>query len=239
MDTLIFSISFSVVAAAAFFAAKLLDKRILVTFALLSAVYLGVDDFVTGLASAYSAIDFIGGSWNWTGKVLSIAFSALVIFAFKLSPQTVGLTFKQNHLKTALFALSLFIVWGACLGLLFKPEVANTETLFFQITMPGLAEEIAYRGIAPALLLGLVQRKSPLEGMPWVVILATSILFGIWHGLSYSNGNFGFDAMSALFPFIGSIAGGWLRFKTGSLVFPILAHSLANLAFHVAGNLIA
>lgn len=102
--------------------------------------------------------------------------------------------------------------------------------------MPGLSEEIVYRGIAPALLLGLIRQKGPIEGMPWTVILATSVMFGIWHGLSYSDGKFGFDAMSALFPFMGSIPGCWLRFKTGSLVFPILGHSLANVAFHIAGS---
>jgi membrane protease YdiL (CAAX protease family) len=71
--------------------------------------------------------------------------------------------------------------------------------------------------------------------MPWAVILATAVVFGIWHGLRYSEGEFGFEVTSALFPFIGSIPGGWLRFKTGSLLFPILAHGLANVAFHVAG----
>jgi uncharacterized protein len=34
---------------------------------------------------------------------------------------------------------------------------------------------------------------------------------------------------------MNGVMGGWLRFKTGSLVFPVLAHSLANVAFHVAG----
>jgi membrane protease YdiL (CAAX protease family) len=72
--------------------------------------------------------------------------------------------------------------------------------------------------------------------MPWAVILVSSVIFGIWHGLNYSDGQFGFDVMSALFPFIGSVPGGWLRFKTGSLVMPVLAHSLANLAFHIAGG---
>lgn len=239
MDTLQFSISLVVVSATVFLAAKLLDKRILVAFALLTAAYLGLDDLVTGLASTHRGIDFIGGNWNWTGKILSLWLSVFIIYAFKLSFDTVGLTFKQKHINIGLTALLLFTVWGACLGYLFKPGAADVETLAFQITMPGLAEELAYRGIAPALLLGLVQKKGPVEGMPWVVILVTSIMFGIWHGLSYSNGNFGFDVMSALFPFIGSIPGGWLRFKTGSLVFPVLAHSSANLAFHIVGGLSA
>ena len=99
--------------------------------------------------------------------------------------------------------------------------------------MPGLAEELAYRGIAPALLLGLIRGKGCSQGIPWAVVLITALAFGIWHGLSYSNSGFSFDLMSALFPFIGSIAGGWLRFSSGSLLFPILAHSFANIAFHL------
>jgi len=81
------------------------------------------------------------------------------------------------------------------------------------------------------------ERLGPLDGIPWAVILASSLVFGIWHGLSFSAGHFGFDIMSALFPFIGSIAGGWLRFRTGSLLVPVLGHGLANAAFHIAGGL--
>jgi uncharacterized protein len=69
------------------------------------------------------------------------------------------------------------------------------------------------------------------------VILATSIVFGIWHGLGYSGGHFTWDSMSALIPFVGGIAGGWLRFRTGSLLVPVLGHSIADVAFHVAGGL--
>jgi membrane protease YdiL (CAAX protease family) len=105
--------------------------------------------------------------------------------------------------------------------------------------MPGLVEEIAYRGICPAILLGLIHRRAPFAGMPWAVIVATSIAFGIWHGLGYSGGAFKFDAMSAAVPLVGSFAGGWVRFKTGSLVVPILGHALANVAFHVVGGLLA
>ena len=153
---MILAILFVLIAAVAFLVVKPFDKRILAVFAVLSAVYLGVDDLVTGLPSMFKDLDVIGGRWNWTGKLLSIFLSALVIVALRLSPMTVGLTFKQRHLKTGLIALVLFIIWGTCLGLLFKPGAPDAETLAFQLTMPGLAEEIVYRGIAPALLLGLL-----------------------------------------------------------------------------------
>ena len=239
MEAALFSFAFIVIAALAFLVSSSLDKRILVIYALAAAIYLGVDDFITGLPSVVKGLSFVGVHWNWTGKLFSLIISALIIVVLRLRPTAVGLTLKQHHLKVGLVALLLFVVWGSCLGLLFKPGVPDVETLLFQATMPGLAEEIVYRGIVPAILLGLFYQKQPIDDIPWVVILATALVFGAWHGLQFSGGAFGFDVMSALFPFIGSIPGGWLRFKTGSLLFPILAHSIANVAFHVAGGIVA
>jgi membrane protease YdiL (CAAX protease family) len=237
VDTLTFFVAYAAIATLAFLLAGRFDRRILAAFALLGALAIAADDLVTGLPTVIKSLDVLGGHWNWTGKCLSLVLSMAVIVAFRLKPATVGLTFEQRHTRIGLIALAFFIVWGTCLGLLFKPGVADAETLAFQGTMPGLAEELVYRGIAPALLLGLIRRRDPIEGTPWAVVLSTAVVFGVVHGLSYSHGRFGFDILSALFPFLGSIPGGWLRFKTRSLVVPILAHGVANVAFHVAGSL--
>jgi membrane protease YdiL (CAAX protease family) len=239
MDTAVFSLSFAALGLATFLLARPFDRRILPAFALLCAIWLAADDLVTGLPNLVPALDVIGGEWNWMGKVLSLALSAIAIAAFGLSPDAIGLTLRQRHPRIGIVAVALFIVWGACLGTFFKPGAPDAETLAFQATMPGLAEELVYRGIVPALLLGLVRHKAPVGDIPWAVIVATSVMFGAWHGLGYSHGHFSFDTMSALFPFLGSLPGGWLRFKTGSLVVPFLGHSLANVAFHVAGGLVA
>lgn len=238
MDTLLFSLTFAAIGFALAMLARLGDKRILAKSAILFAIYLALDDLATGLPNLVAAFDLVPGNWNWSGKMLSLLFSAVVVFSLRLSPDAIGLR-KQEHSRIAWIALGLFVVWGACLGLVFQPGVPDMETLAFQATMPGLAEEIAYRGIAPAILLGLMNRRPHVEGIPWAVILATSAMFGLWHSLSFSHGRIGFDPMSGLFPFLGSIPGGWLRFKTKSLLVPILGHSVANLAFHVAGGLIA
>jgi membrane protease YdiL (CAAX protease family) len=240
MDAAVFALAFTAIAAIVFLASTPLDKRLFVTAALGAALYVGADDFVTGLPWVLTALKFAGTHWNWTGKLLSLALSALAIVTLRLAPDAVGLTLQQRNTKAGVIALLLFIVWGTSLGLLFKPGALDAETLLFQATMPGLSEELVYRGIVPAILLGLVRGKRPThDTVPWVVIVSTAIVFGAWHGLRYSHGSFGFDVLSALFPFIGSIPGGWLRFKTGSLVFPILAHSVANVAFHLAGAAVA
>ena len=235
MDSLIYSLAFTALAALLFLIAAIADRRITFAFALLGAVYMGLDDLVTGLPRTLHILS-LSDHWNWTGKILSLLLSAIVILALRISPRAVGLK-KPINWKVCLIALVFLVVWGACLGLLFKPGQADAETLAFQATMPELAEELVCRGIVPALLFGLILKRSPDYGIPWAVILATSFAFGIWHGLQYSKGSFGFDVMSALFPFIGSIPGDWLRFKTDSIVIPILAHGIANVAFQVAGGL--
>jgi membrane protease YdiL (CAAX protease family) len=235
MDAPIFSLSFTILVAVIFLAAAAVDRKVAVAFALLAAVYVGLDDFVTGVPHALHILK-IGTEWNWSGKLLSLLLSAIVILALRLSPGAVGLK-KPIHWKIGGMAVILFVIWGACLGLLFHPGRADAETYAFQATMPGLAEELVYRGIVPALLVGFIWRRAPGYEIPWVVIVATSLAFGIWHGLGYSKGSFSFDAIGALFPFIGSIPGGWLRFKTDSILIPILAHGFANVAFHIAGGL--
>lgn len=237
MEAVIFSMSFATVAFLIFLSLNHFDRRLTLACGLLFAAYLGLDDLVTGLPSGSDAFSIVGGEWNWSGKIYSLLLSIVVILGFGIQPKAIGLTLTQRNAWTSLIALFLFVLWGLSLGLMFKPSVPSLETLTFQVLMPGLAEELAYRGIAPAILLGLVRGKEPSQGIPWTVVFITALAFGIWHGLSYSAVGFAFDLMSALFPFIGSIAGGWLRFSSGSLLFPILAHSFANAAFHLSSLL--
>ncbi|MEP7074449.1 MAG: CPBP family intramembrane glutamic endopeptidase [Acidobacteriota bacterium] len=235
MNPIIFSLTFSGTALLVFLLFKWFDKRLLLGFGLLFAIYIGLDDLVTGLPSASKAFQLMSaGEWNWSGKIYSLVLSALVILALGIKTKTIGLTFTQKKLKVCLIALGLFILWGAFLGRMFSPEAPSAETLAFQGLMPGLSEEMVYRGIGPAILLGLIRGKDHPDGIPWTVVFITSIMFGIWHGLSYSDAKFSFEPLAALFPFIGSIAGGWLRFKSGSLIFPILGHCAANVAFHLS-----
>lgn len=236
METLIFSLTFATISFAVFLAARIFDNRITIALAAACALYLGLDDLVTGLPAGNNAFAFIDGNWNWTGKIYSILLSVGALIALRIHPESVGLRLEQDTPKLAVAGVIGFIIWGMSLGLLFEPGAPDVETLAFQASMPGIAEELVYRGIAPAILMGLILGKHGHNGMPWAVITATAVIFGVWHSLSYSEGTFGFDVMSGLFPFIGSVVGGWLRFKTGSLLVPLLGHSLANVAFHLPGG---
>ena len=232
MDTAIFSLSYVAIAFLVVAALRQFDKRITLYCGLLFAIYLGLDDLATGLPNLSSSFEFLPGQWNWTGKIYSILLSVAVILGFGLSRKAVGLTLKQRNLRACLITLALSIPWGISLGLIFNPGI-SAETLAFQALMPGLAEELAVRGIAPALLLGLFRSKEPPQATPWAVVFITAIMFGVWHGLGYSDGSFTFELASFMLTFVGGIALGWLRFSSGSLLFPILVHGAANVAFHL------
>src|SRR5688500_16461439 len=149
MEAVVFSLSFAAIAFLAFLAFKYFDKRLALAFGLLFAAYLGLDDLATSLPSIWPVFGFVGGDWNWAGKIYSILLSFLVILGLGIRAKAIGLTLAQRNVTASLIALFLFVVWGVSLGLLFEPSVPSAETIAFQASMPGLAEELVYRGIAP------------------------------------------------------------------------------------------
>lgn len=236
MDLIIFSASFAVLSFLVFIPFRFLAPRLALAAGVLFAIYLGLDDLATVIPNLLPALDFVDASqWNWSGKLWSIALALLVMFALGLGRDDVGLVAPKN-VNVSVIATLVLITLSFSLGLVFDPEIPTAETVAFQLLMPGLSEELAYRGIAPAILLGLYRPDSTLHEqaagrIPWNVVMITSIMFGAWHGLGYGDGAFSFSLMPALFPFIGAIAYGWLRFYSGSLLFPIIAHSLGNTMF--------
>lgn len=234
MNAIVFSLAFAALAFATYAVLRPFDKRLVLTSGLLFAAYLGLDDLATSLAQVAPMFSFIESRWNWEGKLYSLALAAVVMFVLDLRAREVGLTLEQKNLGVCLLAVLGLTALSAGLGFVFKPGVPDAETLLFQATMPGLAEELAYRGIAPAILLALFHGRGVPDRVPWVVVLIAAIPFGAWHGWGYSDAGFSFDPMSALFPFIGGIAYGWLRFKSGSLLLPFVAHGLGNCAFYLS-----
>jgi len=186
------------------------------------------------MPASIAAVRLFDGNWNWSGKLYSIVLSLAVILGLRMNANAVGLTFPQRNIGLGMAALVPLTMVGVVLSYIFEPPLPNAETLAFQALMPSLAEELAYRGIAPALLLGLIQQREVPAQVPWVVICIAAIPFAVVHGLSYSDGAFSFEIGLAIHTLIGGLVYGWLRFSTGSLLFPVLAHSFANVGFYVS-----
>ncbi len=233
MDTAFYTAGYFAIALLAFLALKPFDKRLAFGFGLLFVAYVVLDDFITGLPYAVEIFDLNPAQWNWAGKAYSILLSAAVIAGLGMNAEATGLVLPRRNVKAGIIATILLIPLGVVLALAFEPDPPSAETLAFQLLMPGLAGELAFRGIAPALLLGLVRGKSPGQETPWVVVCIAAVPFAAVHGLDYSDGAFSFELVPALWTLSGGIVYGWLRFSTGSLLFPLLSHGLTNVAFHL------
>ena len=199
------------------------------TWAVLFLVLLAFDDLAVGLPNVLPALE-PGGRWNWSGKILCTLW-ALAFLAFgPLSFREAGVTLRQRtgSVRAALFATMALTAASFGIGLAFGGGSFDAETLAFQLTMPGIAEELVYRGVFIALL----HRALPsAEGVArWWPVVITAVAFGLWHGLSVNDGRVAFDGLSASFPLVGGLAYGRLRERTESVLLPLFAHNLGNTA---------
>ena len=199
---------------------------------------LALDDLLTSLPQAVDALTVVPGAWNWEGKALSLIFALAFIVLGPLSATEAGLTLRQRagSVRPALLATLALTAASFGIGTLFGGGPPDAETVAFQLTAPGLAEEVAYRGVFIALL----HRALPsVDGARrWWPVLITAVAFGLWHGLGVRDGALSFDALSASIPLVGGLAYGWLRERTGSVAFPVVAHNLGNTAALVGAALV-
>lgn len=175
--------------------------------------------------------DLIPGNWNWQGKILALlaalAIAALPAFDWRAS----GLTLRQSDLKAPLVVAGLYALLFVCLALAFPNEHATTETMAFQLTMPGLEEETFYRGLLLLALDRAFTGRARLLGVDWSWGAALSCaLFGLAHAFGISHGKVSFEPLYFALTAGPSLIGVWVRLRTGSILLPILMHNFGNAA---------
>ncbi|RKR09327.1 hypothetical protein C8C83_0951 [Flavobacterium sp. 90] len=181
----------------------------------------------------YKEFQIISGKRNWTGKLFGISFGLLtyLLLYHKLKPFNF-LRFKQDKkalLKTIL--VSSILICTAFFSYFDTRIDFNIEILAFQLTMPGIDEEIMFRGILLALLLICLQDKIRIKektfGNPGILIIG--ILFGLVHGFSITDG---LEWKFEFYPFIWTSVSGyilsWITVETKSILLPILSHNMIN-----------
>lgn len=178
-----------------------------------------------------------GLKWNWIGKFLGVAWAAVFIWVGPLSAEDVGGTLR-HRLGTVQPAIKIsgivLIVTSVIMSTSnwFESSPPIVETLAYQATMPGLAEELVFRGVFLSLLILALGGAMHQDEFEWTqatigAILITTIVFGLIHGVS-PDGSFHLQIEEFVF---SAILGGifaWLRLYTGSLLFPILLHNAVN-----------
>ena len=197
---------------------------------IVAALLVAVNDAL--LTRFYGLIpDLVGGDWNWEGKLLaliaSLAIAALPLFGWR----RVGITLAQapGSLRAALPVLLLYCGFFVAMALLFPDDPASGEDIAFQLTMPGLEEEIFYRGLLLFALDRAFSGRVRFLGVDWGWgAVLSCLLFGLAHAFGFSDGQYSFDPLFMALTALPSFIAVWLRLRTGSLLLPLLMHNFGN-----------
>ncbi|MDR3528050.1 MAG: CPBP family intramembrane metalloprotease [Rhizomicrobium sp.] len=175
--------------------------------------------------------------YNWGYKVFSLAFglmfAIILIDSGKFRSRELGLSFLQAPgtgrmlLTVILPCLVLLVVLPA------MPRGAkdhSLETVLFQATMPGLTEELAFRGLYLALFDRMFTARFRVFGAELGYgAIATSLVFAMAHVVRFDAH---FIPQVAIVPGITmtlfALFMVWVRCRSRSLVLPVMLHNLGN-----------
>ena len=172
--------------------------------------------------------NFINGIWNWDGKIYSIVCGIAMYFIFrKQFSENNFFTLKQNKegLKAAIWTAIAIISLQTPGGAL-RSKDFNIETLLFQLSMPGIDEEIMFRGILLGLMCSSLRGGRSTAWNPSIMI--NTILFGLVHTWNYQDGTLDINVVSFIGTGLVCYCLTYITLKTRSILLAILTHNLCN-----------
>jgi membrane protease YdiL (CAAX protease family) len=168
---------------------------------------------------------------NWQGKLLALVVTLAIAAVPAFGWRRIGLTLAHTpgSLRSALPVLALYSGFFLVLALLFRDDPASGEEIAWQLTMPGLEEEIFYRGLLLFALDRAFTGRRRFAGVDWGWgAVLSCLLFGLAHAFSYSAGGLSLEPAYMALTAVPAFLGVWLRLRTGSLLLPILMHNFGN-----------
>ncbi len=178
--------------------------------------------------------------WSWQQCLLSTAWPFLLIALVPgISLAAIGVTsrFRPDWWKPSIVALLLALAVPAVFFMLGARKTLDAEGWVFLLIMPGLAEELVFRGMYQSLLNRVFGKPWRLAGAEfgWGLII-TAILF------AGSNGLVAVDPPlhariaphAAIAPVMLTFVSGWVRERTDSVWPSVFGHNLSNIVIPLA-----
>ncbi len=190
--------------------------------------------FVISLPDFFPALNIEGTYYNWTGKILGILWGTGFYFIIKKHlPGADYFRFKQapRSLKPNIIITLILTVIGVVVSVAFWNGFDwNAEQLLFQLTIPGLDEEIGYRGILLGLLSADLLKNIKIFSIKInSAVLIVSIIFGLIHGLNVGTDlSVHFNAIYTIQTALTGYIWGWMAVKSKSIIMPMISHNAMN-----------
>jgi uncharacterized protein len=176
----------------------------------------------------------------WSGKLYSVIASLFIAALINrtIPLKTLGLTLEQKRgsLLPGIVVMLLAALAAFWIGSGWDKLGFSLVCLIYMAVMPGLNEELVYRG----LLLGILDHILPPRWnflgakIGWGACL-TSLIFGLLHGFWVSPDlTFHFQWYPVLFSSASGFLFAWQKERTGSLLIPFLTHGMVDFCIGLA-----
>ncbi len=176
---------------------------------------------------------------NWTGKLLAILFSIMFYFAtrkhFKEYDYVLSLPKKKSLYRILVVGLITLFMMSTLTIVFSKSKDLNLEVLCYQMTMPGLDEEL-WRGILLGLLMTITGSRRFKFGHP--AVWATTLIFALGHSLFLQDWEFAFTLDAFIITGILGYILGWMTYYSKSILPAIIFHNLMNFSTNALEMLI-
>jgi hypothetical protein len=203
-------------------------------------------------AAAYAAYS-LAGYWTlpegigsmpaevrWYSRLSQLAAGAALTGLFwgrheLLTARGLGLVLKQapSSLPWSLSGVAALVVLGLLPGGIDagSGDAPGPLGLLYHLTLPGIEEELLYRGLLLSLF--AVALGGTNKAIGGAAALSTMV-FSLAHGIFPDEGSIGFNPfMIGYTALAGAILAG-MRLRSGSLLFPAIGHNLIGLAMRLA-----
>jgi uncharacterized protein len=173
--------------------------------------------------------------WNWQGCLLSVGWVLLLVrLAPSVSLTSIGVTsrFRRGWLKPSILALLIAVAVPAVFFALGSRVKLTAEGWIYLSIMPGLAEELVFRGVIQSLLNRAFPRSWHLAGAScgWGLVI-TAVLFAGANGLVAVVAQLHPRIVlhAGIAPLLMSLVSGWVRERSDSIWPSVFGHNLSNL----------
>lgn len=206
-----------------------------------------------GAAAAY-ALYSLAGYWSlpegveampaearWYSRSVQLATgAALVALAWGRHPlltrEGLGLTMKQapGSLVWSIGGLGALLLLGLLPGGIDAGSGEPPAGAFgwlYHLTLPGIEEELMYRGLLLSLL--AVALGGTKRAIGWAAVMAT-LVFALAHGIYPDGAAIAFNPFMIAYTGVAGIVLAVMRLRSGSLLLPAIGHNLIGLAMRLA-----
>lgn len=206
--------------------------------ALIGLAVLFVADFtILRIGDWWPAAQIVGPGLNWDGKIYSVLLGLTILALLPAKHYAaIGMFQRPSPTLPFLFSALIILFLARCAaGAYLADRPIDWGAIAYQATMPGLDEEIFYRGIYWVWIAVALDSQRFDEGrFPWAAFLITTGLFAWVHAAGIDeSGAFYFNQNALWGPLIAGTMLGAIQGLGRALWIPILLHNLANVAVYL------